>query len=70
MDTGQTRDSASANTVATRGEVTWTTPYAAKAYHDPNTRTQKNPNATPEWFETAKGEHLGDWERVVAEALS
>ena len=48
------------------GVVQWVTPYARYQYYYPPTRTEVNPNATMQWFETAKAAHLDEWVRLYA----
>lgn len=48
------------------GIVQWVTPYARYQYYYPPTRHEVNPNATMEWFETAKAAHLDEWVRLYA----
>lgn len=48
------------------GVVQWVTPYARYQYYYPPTRHEVNPNATMEWFETAKAAHLNEWVRLYA----
>lgn len=48
------------------GIVQWVTPYARYQYYYPPTRTEVNPNATMQWFETAKAAHLDEWVRLYA----
>ena len=50
--------------------VRWPMPYAKKVYYGDHVRTEKNPQATPAWFETAKAEHMGDWKKVVEDGLN
>lgn len=54
--------------MATSGEeITWSVPYANDAYNWPGkARTERNPNATTRWFETAKRNRLGEWQKFVA----
>jgi hypothetical protein len=48
------------------GEIHYNIPYARYQYYYPPTRTEVNPNATMEWFETAKAAHLDEWVRLYA----
>lgn len=49
------------------GMLKWQTPYARRLYYNPqfNFSTDKNPLAGGLWFERAKKQHSGDWERLV-----
>ena len=45
-----------------KGLLVWQTPYAARQYYEIKTaHTDKNPNATWRWCETAKTNHLDEW---------
>ena len=60
-DTGTLIDSALINSLPEQGVVQWVTPYAAAQYTNPATRTEINPNASPEWFNVAKQNHGRQW---------
>lgn len=63
-DTGTLIDSALINSLPEQGIVQWVTPYAAAQYTNPATRTEINPNASPEWFDEAKRHHGREWTEV------
>lgn len=52
------------------GVLKWTMPYAEHQYFNPGTRTDKNPNAGPEWCQRAYEAHHDEWDRVFQNALS
>ena len=52
-----------------KGVLRWVTPYAEMQYNLPATRTDRNPNATYQWCETAHSNHGDEWERVFINAL-
>ena len=52
-----------------KGVLRWVTPYAEMQYEFVPTRTDKNPNATYEWCDTAYANHGDEWERVFVNAL-
>lgn len=50
-------------------ELKWCTPYAAKQYHFPPTRLDKNPNACPEWCDKAYSTYHDRWKTVFLNGL-
>ena len=48
------------------GVLKWVTPYAEFQYKFPSARTDKNPNASPEWCNVAETNHKDQWDRVFA----
>lgn len=64
--TGMLINSAVMHSDPDEGVVQWVTPYARYQYYYPPTRTERNPNATMQWFETAKAAHLDEWVRLYA----
>ena len=54
--------------LASDEDVRWDTPYARYAYHAASARRDVNPEATPQWFETAKSRRLRAWQ-AFARAL-
>ena len=50
------------------GVLKWVTPYAEFQYKFPSARTDKNPNASPEWCNVAETNHKDEWDRVFANA--
>ena len=65
-DSGTLQRSGILNTVIGSGKIIWNTPYASSQYYDhPNKSHQHNPNATMQWFETAKANRLKNWEKLV-----
>lgn len=49
--------------------VTWNTKYAKRVYYTGTPRTNRNPLASLQWCEKAKGEHAADWARAAEEML-
>lgn len=54
----------------TDSQVMWTVDYAKYAYNADRALTDVNPNATPQWFETAKQSHLEEWREYIKGELS
>ena len=50
------------------GVLKWVTPYAEFQYKFPSARTDKNPNASPEWCNVAETNHKDEWDRVFVNA--
>lgn len=71
LKTGTLQKSAVIGTVMGSGLVVWRTPYARKQYYgvDFDRSRDPNPNACARWFEAAKARRLGEWKRVVDEAI-
>ena len=68
VDTGSLRASMHFNGAS--GDIVWPKEYARYVYYGGHVLTGKNPQATPAWFETAKKEHEGEWEKLVEGALN
>lgn len=70
LDTGALMETAR-NSVNTGdyNEIIWSTPYAQYQYFLTNTRTVKNPNASPRWCERAYTAHKDEWLKEFANAL-
>lgn len=45
--------------------VTWTQDYAKYVYNMDHVVSEGNPEGSPQWFEVAKANHLGEWEDKV-----
>lgn len=69
-NTGMLIESAISNSLPEQGVVQWVTPYAAAQYTNPATRTEINPNASPEWFDAAKRNHCRQWLDVYRASYS
>ncbi|MFB4164803.1 minor capsid protein [Alteribacillus sp. JSM 102045] len=67
MDEDNLRESAVRNTEPGQGKVIWDTPYAKRLYYNPqyNFSKDKNPKAQGLWFEAAKAERMGNWEKIM-----
>jgi len=53
------------------GTLEWNAPYAKKQYYEaPNKSHDKNPNASPKWFEQAKARFIEKWRKIANEAYS
>ena len=68
QDTGALIQSSLIHSDIDGGVLKWVTPYAVKQYTFPPTRTDKNPNASPEWCAVAEANHKDEWDRVFANA--
>lgn len=53
------------------GRLEWVTPYARRLYFDKKLRIKrgKNPNATREWADVAKRNHMKDWELAFKKGM-
>lgn len=65
--TGTLRNSAVVD--VSDSSVSWTTEYAQAMYERNHEGSTNNDKATGYWFETAKGNHLGQWIQDVKDAL-
>lgn len=56
-----------------RAEIRWTVPYASAVYYGDlrgvRFGKEKNPHASPRWFEKAKELELETWKQLAAEAI-
>lgn len=52
-----------------KGLIIWNTPYARRVYYTGTPRTTLNPNASLQWCEKAKAEHLKKWRNMAAEIV-
>lgn len=68
-DAGTLKESAIVNSSNDLTTVQWTEPYAALQYKLLATRLDKNPLASPEWFEKAKDAYLSDWINIYEKVL-
>lgn len=68
QDTGALIQSSLTHSDIDGGVLKWVTPYAVPQYTFPPTRTDKNPNASPEWCAVAEANHKDEWDRVFANA--
>jgi hypothetical protein len=69
QDEGYLQASAITASKVGEGELEWNMPYARAQYYGlPNKATDKNINARVKWFEEAKAQFSGDWERIANEA--
>ena len=68
QDTGALIQSSLIHSDIDGGVLKWVTPYAVPQYTFPPTRTDKNPNASPEWCAVAEANHKDEWNRVFANA--
>lgn len=68
QDTGALIQSSLIHSDIDGGVLKWVTPYAVQQYTFPPTRTDKNPNASPEWCAVAEANHKDEWNRVFANA--
>ncbi|HNW87650.1 MAG TPA: minor capsid protein [Candidatus Limiplasma sp.] len=50
-----------------KGLIIWNTPYARRVYYTGTPRTGVNPNASLQWCEKAKAEHLKKWRDMAAQ---
>jgi len=64
------RDSGVTHSRIGEGLVSWQTPYARRLYYNPqyNFSKDKNPHARGLWFEAAKAQNRGAWERIAQQA--
>ncbi|AST93008.1 minor capsid protein [Sutcliffiella cohnii] len=65
------RDSSLRSSDFENGKLIWDTPYGRRLYFGLrfNFSTDKNPFASPLWYEKARSVHLGEWERVAQKAV-
>ena len=68
QDTGALIQSSLIHSDIDGGVLKWVTPYAEFQYTFPPTRTDKNPNASPEWCAVAEANHRDQWDRVFERA--
>lgn len=68
QDTGALIQSSLIHSDIDGGVLKWVTPYAEFQYTFPPTRTDKNPNASPEWCAVAEANHKDEWDMVFANA--
>ena len=68
QDTGALIQSSHIHSDIDGGVLKWVTPYAEFQYKFPSARTDKNPNASPEWCNVAETNHKDEWDRVFANA--
>lgn len=68
QDTGALIQSSLIHSDIDGGVLKWVTPYAEFQYTFPPTRTDKNPNASPEWCAVAESNHKDEWDMVFANA--
>ena len=68
QDTGALIQSSLIHSDIDGGVLKWVTPYAEFQYTFPPTRTDKNPNASPEWCAVAEANHKDEWDIVFANA--
>lgn len=68
QDTGALIQSSLIHSDIDGGVLKWVTPYAVPQYTFPPARTDKNPNASPEWCAVAEANHKDEWNRVFANA--
>ena len=68
QDTGALIQSSHIHSDIDGGVLKWVTPYAEFQYTFPPTRTDKNPNASPEWCGVAEANHKDEWDIVFANA--
>ena len=66
QDTGALIQSSHIHSDIDGGVLKWVTPYAEFQYTFPPTRTDKNPNASPEWCAVAEANHKDEWDIVFA----
>lgn len=66
QDTGALIQSSLIHSDIDGGVLKWVTPYAEFQYTFPPTRTDKNPNASPEWCGVAEANHKDEWDIVFA----
>ena len=69
QDTSALINSSLIHSETNKGVLRWVTPYAEKQYNFPGTRTDKNPNASPEWCRRAFEAHGDTWNRIFAKAV-
>lgn len=67
IDKGTLRKSSYSASQPDKGLIIWNTPYARKVYYTGTPRTTVNPNASLQWCEKAKAEHLEKWRRMAAQ---
>lgn len=69
QDTGALISSSLIHSDLNNGILRWVTPYAEYQYKLPATRRTKNPNAHPEWCQTAQSNHAGQWRRLLEKVI-
>jgi hypothetical protein len=69
VDTGALQSSGRMGTDVSSGVIEWDKEYANIVYNRDLVFSAGNPNGTPQWFEHAKKDHMGEWAEIALREL-